>query len=254
MPAKRDLIRDKAVELLKACPEGLRYAELQRELSKAFPDTPVNTIQGSSWDLHVTKARQVYKPTRGLFKYRFSPDEQAEVPREPEPATGPEVTFREEDFYEPFAIWLKNDLGECSQAVALGGNSLGKKWGTPDVIAVYKPSRRDIVQFQPEIITAEIKVDSRDPITAFGQAISYRLFSSKVYLVEPRTMAPEDLDRIESLCILFGVGLILFELNTASPNFDIRVRAQKFLPDMFYVNELADRLFEVRKELFDTLF
>jgi len=254
MPSKRDLIRNKAVELLKTHPEGLRYAELHRELVKSFPDTPINTIQGSSWNLHVSKAKEVYKPTRGLFKYRFSPEEQVEEQTQAQPPSVTESALREEEFYEPFADWLKNDLGECTEAVSLGGNSLGRKWGTPDVIGVYKPSKRDIVQFQPEVVSAEIKIDSRDPITAFGQAIAYRLFSSKVYLVEPNNMAPEDLDRIESLCILFGVGLILFELNSSNPNFRIRVRAQRFIPDMFYTNELADRLFETNKELFDQLF
>ena len=162
--------------------------------------------------------------------------------------------YPKESHHQPFAQWLKNELDECTEAVVLGGSSLGKKWGTPDVIGVYKPSKRDIVQFQPEVISAEIKLDSRDPITAFGQAIAYRLFSSKVYLVEPVTIAPEDLDRIESICILFGLGLILFELDVAKPNFRIRVRAQKFNPDVFYTNELEDRLFETNIELFDQLF
>lgn len=252
MPSKGELIRNAAVELLKAKPSGLRYADLQRELEKIFPDTPVNTITGASWDLHDTKNKEVYKPTRGLFKYRFIEEEQEkEIQIQSE---APVVSIREEEFYEPFADWLKNDLGECTEAVALGGSSLGKKWGTPDVIGVYKPSKKDLIQFQPEIISVEIKIDSRDPITAFGQCIAYRLFSTKVYLVEPETMTPEDLDRIESLCMLFGVGLILFELNSTNPNFKIRVRAQRYIPDMFFTNELADRIYENNRKLFDKLF
>jgi len=250
----QELIRDKAVELLKANPQGLRYANLHRELVKVFPDVSLKLIQWTSWDLHISRRKEVYKPTRGLFKYRLSPEQQAEADVGQPPEVGEEVTLREEDFYALFADWLKNDLGECTEATPLGGNSLGKKWGTPDVIAVYKPSQKDVVKFQPEVISAEIKIDSRDPITAFGQAIAYRLFSSKVYIVEPATIAPEDLDRIESLCILFGVGFILFDLNLSSPNFRIRVRAQRFVPDMFYVNELADRLFEADKDLFNKLF
>jgi hypothetical protein len=42
--------------------------------------------------------------------------------------------------------------------------------------------------------------------------------------------------------MLFGVGLVLFDLNKDAPRFSIRVRAQRFLPDMFYANEFADRL------------
>lgn len=249
MPSKRDLIRDKAVELIKSNPKGLRYSELMTELTKHFPDTPRNTIDGSSWDIHITRSKEVYKPARGLFKYRFSDEEEiSEIIEKPPPM------LREEDFYEPFANWLKVDLGECSEAIALGGNYLGKKWGTPDVIGIYKPSIKDVIKFPPEIISAEIKINPSEPIIAFGQAIAYRLFSSKVYLVEPSSMIPEDQDRIEALCILFGIGLILFDLNPQSPNFRIRVRAQRYNPDMFYVNEFADKLFNVRKDVFNRLF
>ncbi len=249
MLSKRDFIRNKAVELIKSNPQGLRYSELMEELAKHFPDTPRKTIPSSAYDIHITRSKEVYKPTRGLFKYRFSDEEQISEIIEKPPST-----LQEEDFYVPFADWLKIDLGECSEAVALGGNYLGKKWGTPDVIGIYKPSTRDVIKFQPEIISAEIKINPLEPVTAFGQAIAYRLFSSKVYLVEPSSMIPEDQDRIEGLCILFGIGLILFDLNPEIPNFMIRVRAQRYNPDMFYVNEFADKLFNARKDVFNRLF
>jgi len=249
MPSKGELIRNKAVELIKKSPKGLRYSELQRELQNCFPNTSPNTIVGSSWNLDVTRREKIYKPTRGLFKYKLTGEEEAEEITEEIP-----TTLREEDFYEPFANCLKTDLGECTEAVALGGSYLGKRWGTPDVIGIYKPLSRDVIKFNPEVISVEIKINPLDPITAFGQAIAYRLFSSKVYLVEPNTMLPEDLDRIEALCILFGVGLILFDLNPENPNFTIRVRAQRYSPDMFYVNEFADKLYNVKRDIFDKLF
>jgi hypothetical protein len=42
--------------------------------------------------------------------------------------------------------------------------------------------------------------------------------------------------------VLFGVGLVLFDVDKTNPRFSIRVRAQRFSPDMFYVNEFAERL------------
>lgn len=54
--------------------------------------------------------------------------------------------------------------------------------------------------------------------------------------------------------MLFGVGLVLFELSKDSPEFYIRVRAQRFSPDMFYVNEFADRLKYYDSEIFEELF
>lgn len=249
MPSKRELIRNKAVELIKSSPKGLRYSELQRGLQSYFKDTSPNTIAGSSWNLDLTRGEKIYKPTRGLFKYRLAGEEETEEIAEKLPPT-----LREENFYGPFANFLKTDLGECTEAVALGGSYLGKRWGTPDVIGIYKPLSRDVIKFNPEIISAEIKINPSDPITAFGQAVAYRLFSSKVYLVEPNTMLPEDLDRIEALCILFGVGLILFDLNPENPNFIIRVRAQRYSPDMFYVNKFAEKLYNTKRDIFDKLF
>ncbi len=67
-------------------------------------------------------------------------------------------------------------------------------------------------------------------------------------------MPLEDQNRIEALCILFGVGLILFDLNPQDPNFRIRVRAQRYNPDMFYANEFASKLRDTNKEAFKKLF
>jgi len=252
MTTQGDMLRNKAIELLKNNPNGLRYSELVKELHGIFPNVP-DSIRNAIWDLDVKRSREVYKPTRGLFKYRSADEGNHESPTAQVPVTATKAV-QEEEFYEPFANWLKEELGECTEAVALGGNYLSKKWGTPDVIGVYKPSKRDVIQFPAEIISAEVKTNPSEPITAFGQAIAYRLFSSKVYLVEPSSMIPEDQDRVEALCILFGIGLILFDLNPQNPNFRIRVRAQRYTPDMFYVNEFADKLFNTRRDVFDRLF
>ena len=95
-------------------------------------------------------------------------------------------------------------------------------------------------------------------LTAYGRfwvtIEAYRLFSTKSYVVMPRTMSAEDSDRMDSLCMLFGVGLVVFDLNVALPNFEARVRAQRFPLDMFYVNEFADRLKLHNGEVFEELF
>ena len=131
---------------------------------------------------------------------------------------------------------------------------MGKKWGTPDVVGVYKALAQDLIKFPLEIVSAEIKIDPQQPVVAFGQAISYRLFSAKTYIAMPNTIGAEDQDRLESLCILFGVGLVFFKPNPAQPDYTIRVRAQRFSPDMFYVNEFAERLKEFDAEQFEELF
>jgi hypothetical protein len=192
---------------------------------------------------------QIAKPSRGLFM----PVSGGAVVPPPLPPPGP-PPVGEDAFYEPFAEWLKNDLDEVTVARRLGGGGLRGKWGTPDVVGVYRPLAAQLIKFQAEIVTAEIKVDPAQPVVAFGQAVAYRLFSTKTYVVMPESITEEDLSRLESLCALFGIGLVLFKPDPSQPNFTIRVRAQRFLPDMFYVNEFADRLRQHDGQLFESLF
>jgi hypothetical protein len=155
---------------------------------------------------------------------------------------------KEEDFYEPFADWLVNSLEECSRAIPIGGSRFKDKWGTPDVIGVREPKKSDIIQFPIEIVSAEIKLDSNGLIVAFGQACSYKLFSHKTHIVVPCTSTEDDLARLDALCMIFGISLVLFDpTNPSDPQFDIRVRATRHEPDMFYVNQ---NMKLIEKELF----
>jgi len=224
--------------------------ELHSNLCKIFPKIPSNTVHGALWTITIDPPKGVYKPTRGLYKYSTDDTKEIDEPLTPVRST----TLREELFYEPFSTWLVGELGECNEAVSFGGSVMGKKWGTPDVIGIYRPAVRDQIKFLPEIVSAEIKTDPSYPVTAFGQAIAYRLFSSKTYLVEPNNMLKEDRDRIEALCMLFGVGLVYFKPDPKDPDFEIRVRAQRFIPDMFFVNEFLRQLDKVKPELFNKLF
>jgi hypothetical protein len=54
---------------------------------------------------------------------------------------------------------------------------------------------------------------------------------------------------LDTLGRLFGIGLILYDnTNKEEPDFEIRVRASKHEPDMFYVNKYIRF---VEDELFD---
>ncbi len=52
----------------------------------------------------------------------------------------------------------------------------------------------------------------------------------------------------------FAIALVLFDLNLKKPEFRISVRAQRYIQDMFYVNEFADRLRQHNSEVFEHLF
>ncbi len=156
--------------------------------------------------------------------------------------------LKEEQFYEPFADWITSELEECTKAITLGGNRFKDKWGTPDVIGIREPKKSDIIKPPTEIVSAELKLDKAGLIVAFGQACAYKVFSHKSYIVVPSDSSEEDIARLDVLCRTLGVGLILFNPDdAANPQFQIRVRAARHEPDMFYVNRymrlLEDELF-----------
>jgi hypothetical protein len=249
-------VRELARKIVAARPGGIRYSELVQEISAQTPETPVNTIHGSTWDLATRFPTEIAKPSRGLFQPASSQNSAPAAAtslislEDEEKAAG----FVEVDFYEPFAEWLKNDLDEVTAVSSLGGAGLKSKWGTPDVVGVYKPTASNLIKFPLEIVSAEIKISPQVPVVAFGQAVAYRLFSTKTYVVMPSSLSEEDLSRLESLCMLFGIGLVIFDLDLKKPQFSIRVRAQRYLPDVFYVNEFADRLRQHNSEVFEHLF
>ena len=236
MATRREKIIAKAIEILKLNPDGIRYSVLVRKILQEFPEIPVNTIHGTVWSLETRVPNEVYKPARGLFRHiEFKEEEISEEERK----IPPEIEkIKEEDFYEPFANWLVNELEECTKAISLGGNRFRDKWGTPDVIGKREPRRSDIVKAPIEIVSAEIKADTRDLITAFGQACSYELFSHKSYIVIPKNSSQDDISKLDALSLIFGIGLVLFDSsNPNDPQFEIRVRPLRHEPDMFYVNK-----------------
>ena len=240
-------IKNAAFELLAGNPDGLRYSELVKHISEKDDKFNVNTIGGCIWDLDAHFPEKVYKPSRGLFRLKEYKDPDSEdLKKEVQPKEPTKV--KEEDFYEPFSNWLQNDIEDVTQAIPLGKNCFRDKWGTPDVIGKRESRRSDIIQAPIEIVSAEIKTETSQLITAFGQACAYKLFSHKCYLVVPKQSSQEEIARLDSLCQLFGIGLVLFDAgNPADPDFAIRVRPAKSEPDLFYTNKYMTR---IEKELF----
>ncbi len=235
-------INSKVLEMLKSNPGGYKWSELIRAVEAQYPEIAFNTITGGTYDF-LKKSKEIYKVAKGLYRHTTyrSEDEQEEEESETERIT-------EEAFYQPFADWLVNESEDCTKAMPLGGNKFRDKWGTPDIIGVRESSRSDIVKFPTEIVSAELKTDTRDLITAFGQACAYKLFSHKSYIVVPESSSQDDVSRLDALCQIFGIGLVLFNNEKPDdPMFEIRVRPKKHEPDMFYVNK---NLKVIEKDLF----
>ncbi len=164
--------RGPTTSILPDHPAGIRYSELQRQIHETDSSFKLNTIAGSIYDLDVRFA-DVEKPDRGLYRMRVSDVEGNAVVAPVAPA------IQEEEFYSPFADWLKNDLEDVTKAISLGGNRFRDKWGTPDVIGKRDSRPSDIVKPPIKIVSAEIKTNTSQLITAFGPACAYCLFSHR---------------------------------------------------------------------------
>lgn len=259
----RKQIQEEAIAILQGEPGGVRWSELLKALVNGNPETPPNSIRGATHALFSADPR-VEKVARGTYRLTSLADADdraaitqddavAQTPVEVETADHRVVTYVEADFYQSFAEWLVEVAEEVNAAVALGGSVLRGKWGTPDVIGVLKPRTQDMLKFEPQIVSAEIKIDPGQPVVAFGQAVAYRLFSHKSYIVVPNTTGEDDMGRLKALCSIHGVGLVTFVLDKSAPDYNTLVLPMQASPDMFYANQMLRRLLQADAEAFEKL-
>lgn len=256
MSASDDII-NLALKKLDENVNGLRWADLYSAIRTEYPNMKNGTIVSGIRKFYKKNTSSVYKPDKGLYKLlKYQNDnsqntgiqssQSSTIPS----STNQMTSTKEEDFYESFSAWLVNDQEECTKAKELGGNIFGGKWGTPDVIGVSKSLPTDIIEKDIEITSVEIKLAQNELITAFGQACSYKLFSHKVYLVIPQQSNSEEILRLDSLCYLFGIGLVLFDnTNSNMPNYQLKNRAQKGEPDNYYLNKNIEKAKDFFNEL-----
>jgi len=246
-PGIRDRIKQRAVELVRANPDGLRYSELLRSLRDGTPAFNTGTINSTIWNLDVVLPESIWKPSKGLYRHAIF--KEAEATDEVGAKAGPvPPKLREDQFYAPFADWLKNEAEEVTHAIPLGGNVFRDKWGTPDVIGKRESKRSDVIKAPTEIVSAEIKTDMLQLVTAFGQACAYRLFSHRSYLVVPTQAHADELARLDALCEISGIGLVTFDAeDPTAPGFRVHVRPRPHQPDYFYTNRYLSL---IERELF----
>lgn len=238
--ANGETIREKIVALciraLSENPDGLRFAEIKRYLQQNLdPSIKRSNIPANLVHIVEFSDGNITKVDKGFYRLTSLdnlPLQSIIVPQD----LSKKIT--EQDFYQSFADWLVTELEDCTKTEVVGGASFGDKWATPDVIGVLKSRPSDIFKFEHEIVAAEIKISGGESlITALGQACSYRLFAHRSYIVVPKQANKSDLDRLDSLCLLFGIGLVVFDVeNTENPDFTIKTRALTHKPDMFYLN------------------
>ncbi len=238
MTTIRKQVGETAAQIIRAHPTGIRWAELSKLVRGKHPDINPNTITGSLHHFRNHLPDDIVRPDRGVYAVHGADDDTGMDT----PPVASSSKFREQDFYKPFAEWLVDELDEATVAKSIGGNSAGGKWGTPDVIGLYRPRKTDPIQFTEEVIAVEIKIDTASLIVAFGQACAYKLFAHRVYIAVPRTANSKDLKRLDALAGVVGIGLVKFNAEDPdNPEFQVMMRAAKHEPDYFYTNELLGK-------------
>ena len=244
--SKKDDIRQKAVQILSR-PEnksGMRFTALLNAVSNELEEN-LNTCNGSLYNFPKECPEKVSRPYRGLFILKENEQYLKDLA---ELGVLDEKTS-EADIYEPAKNYL---LGkeECSHAVVIGGNTFGKKWGTPDILGSIRASSDAVYQPALEIIAVEVKNAGYSPVEALGQAMAYKLFAHRTWLILPED---SDLDRIEGIAMSANIGLISFTEGTGGYSFTTLNRPVSGYPDFNEVNRTLDDLKKKDKKSFNIL-
>lgn len=250
MSKKEEIVR-KALEIL-FLPEaknGLRFTTLVKRVSSET-GANLNTCNGSLYNLPNELPDKVSRPYRGLFilkeNEKFLKDALEEVP-----AQKFDLKFSEEDIYEPAKNYLLGNE-ECTHAIIVGGNVLGKKWGTPDIVGVIRANSDALYKPILEIIAVEVKKEGYEPVEALGQAMAYKLFAHRTWLVLPDD-DHADIERIQGIAITANVGLISFTRKDKDFEFMTLNRPTSGRPDLTEVNDMIEKLKKEKQKYYELI-
>lgn len=246
--SKLDEIRKKALEILgrPEYKEGLRYSILASKISEETGEN-LNTINGSIWNMPNEMPNEVARPQRGLFILKKNLDNITD--KESETSEKYSDKFIEEKVYEPARDYLLGK-SEFTHAIVLGGAVLGKKWGTPDLMGAIRVSSDAVYQPPLEIVAVEIKGNNYSPVEALGQAMAYKLFAHRTWLVLPES---DDIDRIEGIAMSANIGLVVFNYKNGQFIFETLNRPTKGNPDADEVNKVLNTLREKERHKYNDL-
>lgn len=252
-------IQEKARKIIEVSPDGMRLKDIVAEIKMSSPETNENTIRGAIAQLRQDEKflQSVDTSNWGLYKPKQH-DESKDDADEPVDDTSTSELgdgIKESDFYDPFAEFLVTDQ-VCTVAASIGGMIGGGRWGNPDVVGCIKPLPDYVVRFDPEIVTAEIKLatDREGVFKGFGQALSYQVFSHKVYLVLPKDVKGGLKNELSIRCDFHGLGLVWFDSKDKNTTWEVEFKPRKVNPDMIQLNEFAEKIKNYNSKIFRNLF
>lgn len=235
--SKKEEIRKKAFEILRRTDfqNGIRFTALVKKVATETGENE-NTCQGSLYNLPKEFPDKISRPYRGLFILKENEKFLKDVEQNFDKKT--EIKLTENDIYQPAKDYLLS-REECTHAVIIGGNIFGKKWGTPDILGAIRASSDAVYKPPLEIVAVEIKDEGYSPVEALGQAMAYKLFSHRTWLILPDD---SDLDRIEGIAISANIGLISFSRKSQKFDFTTLNRPMSGHPDFLEVNNILEEL------------
>ena len=244
-------IRQYIFDIIMEHPTGITRQEIMSLLRSKFPGRPENTFTGNLFFVASNHKDKIFKPSRAVYAAVTTEKMNSEKLLSEREESTPN---REDDLYEPCAAFFREFFDEITNIEPLGGNKNVYKWGTPDVVGVISQASDEYFQFPTQIIAVEIKNTPSGYWEALGQAVTYRLFAHRTYVVVPKTptKSSDEFQRLETLCALFGIGLFTFDRDSSPLDFQPRVPAQTTTPDIYYVRDFLDKL--RRHEIFPKLF
>lgn len=238
-------------------PTGACYSEILQFLKEKLPGVSEKTLRGAICNYRKDRQekKKVVVPRIGLYILSIYYNQQS-LPTERQ--TKQKNFYEKSEFYLAYELanYLTNELKECTRTIILRYNEFQDKFGTPDILGIYKSpelNELDLIKLPLEIISAKINIDQNQLINSLGQCCAYKIFSHKVYLCIPKQTENEIILKIQSICSRFGIGLITFDKdNIENPNFRIIIKATKSEPDYFYVNDYIAKL--SKKEILTLLY
>ncbi len=248
---KKEQIIKKALEIL-VLPESKGGIRISSLIKKVATDTGenINTCTGSLWNLPEQFPEKVSRPFRGVLilkeNERFLKDV-VEVSTEAKP----EAKLTEAGIYEPAMNYLLSEQ-ECTHAIVIGGNAFGRKWGTPDILGVIRASSDATYRPIIELVAVEIKDEGYLPIEALGQAMAYKLFAHRTWLILPDE-DNEDISRIQGIAITANIGLVSFARKEDGFEFITRNRPISGRPDLMEVNSMLEKLKRDKQKYYELI-
>jgi len=246
--SKLNEIRKKAIEIL-GRPEykaGLRFSLLVDKIAEETGDN-LNTINGSTYNMPNEMPDSIARPQRGLFILKKNLNYVSE--KENETSDKYSDAFKEESVYEPVKEYLLG-RSEFTHAIVIGGAIFGKKWGTPDIMGAIRVSSDAIYQPPLEIVAVEVKGNNYSPVEALGQAMAYKLFAHRTWLVLPES---DDIDRIEGIAMSANIGLVVFNYKNGQFIFETLNRPITGNPDAEEVNNILNVLKEKARHKYNEM-